>query len=78
MHVPESYSAMVRGTRSIPFLHESARTDRKAIAAVRVSYLEDGPRYGVALRDDELQRASAIFGYRKKRDRTMFDGHLDR
>src|SRR5258707_12218567 len=69
---------MVCGCLLVPAIDEVAGADRKTVAAIGVSYLQDWPRHGLSLSKQQLE--SMIFGLRdrEKCDRSGLDAHLNR
>src|SRR5207302_3789332 len=75
--VSDPRGAMMCRAFAVPFLDERARADREPVAAVRVADFENGPRHGLALRHQQLQRSTRGLDDGKQRYRSVLHRHLN-
>ena len=57
-----AYRAMVRRPGCVPGIHKACCAQRKTIAAVGISYLQNRPRNGLTFCDDESELMLSVLG----------------
>src|SRR5215472_217661 len=74
----QTHSAVMRGTGSIPVIHEFSDADGKPVAAVSVTDLQDRTLNRLAFGHNELQPAISCLRNGEQCYRSVFYGHFHR